>query len=95
MLKILPLNNEDHNFIRVTEKQAKTIHIVFIIFVHLHKIKQVMSILLFMLSTYQIILFNKKQSLLKWIVFYSLYCLFHFCIFNDEIITFKNETLLS
>ena len=74
MLKILPLNNEDHDFIRVTEKQAKTIHIVFIIFVQLHEIKQVMFILLFMLSTYQIILFNKKQSILKWIVFISVLC---------------------
>ncbi|PND16857.1 hypothetical protein CW304_14325 [Bacillus sp. UFRGS-B20] len=70
---------------RVTEKASKkTIHIVFIIFVHLHKIKQVMSILLFMLSTYQNNLFPIKKTIpFKWIVFFiSLYCLFHFLYFQ-------------
>lgn len=59
MFKIIPLNNKDYDFIRVTEKAIKkTIHIVFIVFVQLHELKQVMFILLFMLSTYQIILFQ-------------------------------------
>ena len=58
MLKILPLNNEDHDFIRVTEKASKNYTHSFIIFVQLHELKQVMFILLFMLSTYQIILFQ-------------------------------------